>query len=59
MSLGKLKLILLVHIYYFGQAKVTLLSFSKMGDHKKQSQPSLFDKKIQEPGIGSGKSHFQ
>ena len=45
-TLAKLKLTLLVHIYYFGQVKVILLSLGMMGSHKNQSQPSLFDKKF-------------
>ena len=45
-TLAKLKLTLLVHIYYFGQVKAILLSLGMMGSHKNQSQPSLFDKKF-------------
>ena len=45
-TLAKLKLTLLVHIYYFGQVKVILLSLGMMGSHKNQSQPSLFGKKF-------------
>ena len=42
----------------FGQVIVILLGLGKTLGHEKQSKPSLFDKKIQEPCIGSGTSHF-
>ena len=44
---------------WFGQVSVFLQNLGKTLDRRKQSKLSLSDKKIQEPDIGSGKSHFQ
>ena len=45
LNLGKTKLILFVHLSVFGQARVILMSLSKMlGCKKKQSKHPLLDK---------------
>ena len=42
----------------FGQVTVILLSLGSTVGRRKQSKPTPFDKKNQEPPIGSGTSHF-
>ena len=54
LTLGKTKLTLLVYFYCFGQATVILLSLGKTVGCRKQSKPSLSDKKL-----GSGTRYFQ